>query len=69
MVDDPGKEWISCYGAQDIQAPNIDAPAVGGESMEPGAGLVGLSVDFSQCAIYCGRGRGVRRRMLLPWCL
>jgi len=27
MVDDLGKEWISCYGAGDIDTPNIDALA------------------------------------------
>ena len=27
MVDDLGKEWISCYGAEDIKTPNIDALA------------------------------------------
>ena len=30
LVDDLGKEWISCYGAEDIQTPNIDALAKGG---------------------------------------
>ena len=30
MVDDLGKEWVSCYGAEDIQTPNIDALAKGG---------------------------------------
>jgi arylsulfatase A-like enzyme len=30
MVDDLGKEWISCYGADDIKTPNIDALAGGG---------------------------------------
>jgi arylsulfatase A-like enzyme len=30
MVDDLGKEWISCYGAEDIKTPNIDALAQGG---------------------------------------
>ena len=30
MLDDLGKEWISCYGAMDIQTPNIDALAAGG---------------------------------------
>ncbi|MDD7983546.1 sulfatase-like hydrolase/transferase [Lentisphaera marina] len=30
MVDDLGKEWISCYGAEDIQTPNIDALAATG---------------------------------------
>ncbi len=30
MVDDLGKDWISCYGADDIQTPNIDALATGG---------------------------------------
>jgi len=30
LVDDLGKEWISCYGAEDIQTPNIDALAAGG---------------------------------------
>ena len=47
LVDDLGKEWIGCYGAQDIQAPHIDALTVGGQSMGPGAGLTGLSVDFA----------------------
>jgi len=30
LVDDLGKEWISCYGAGDINTPNIDALAVSG---------------------------------------
>ena len=30
MADDLGKEWISCYGAEDIETPNIDALASGG---------------------------------------
>jgi arylsulfatase A-like enzyme len=30
LVDDLGKEWISCYGAEDIKTPNIDALAKGG---------------------------------------
>ena len=34
MVDDLGKEWISCYGAEDIQTPNIDALAKTGMRFE-----------------------------------
>ena len=30
MVDDLGKEWINCYGADDIDTPNIDDLARGG---------------------------------------
>ena len=30
MLDDLGKEWLSCYGAEDIKTPNIDALAAGG---------------------------------------
>lgn len=30
MADDLGKEWISCYGAEEIRTPNIDALAAGG---------------------------------------
>ena len=30
MADDMGKEWVSCYGAEGIQTPNIDALAKGG---------------------------------------
>lgn len=30
LVDDLGKEWLSCYGAEDIQTPNIDALAGSG---------------------------------------
>jgi len=30
MVDDLGKEWISCYGAEDIETPHIDRLAAGG---------------------------------------
>jgi arylsulfatase A-like enzyme len=30
LVDDLGKEWISCYGAEDIQTPNIDHLAENG---------------------------------------
>jgi len=31
LVDDLGKEWISCYGATDIQTPNIDQLAASGK--------------------------------------
>ena len=34
MVDDLGKEWVSCYGAEDIQTPHIDALAAGGMRFE-----------------------------------
>jgi len=34
MIDDLGKEWISCYGAEDIQTPNIDALAKTGMRFE-----------------------------------
>ncbi|MHC4432609.1 MAG: sulfatase-like hydrolase/transferase [Planctomycetota bacterium] len=34
MVDDLGKEWISCYGAEDIKTPNIDALAKTGVRFE-----------------------------------
>ncbi len=34
MVDDLGKEWISCYGAEDIKTPNIDALARTGMKFE-----------------------------------
>jgi len=34
MVDDLGKEWIGCYGAEGIQTPNIDALAEGGMRFE-----------------------------------
>ena len=30
MADDLGKEWIGCYGADDIKTPNLDALAKGG---------------------------------------
>ncbi|MCC6143544.1 MAG: sulfatase-like hydrolase/transferase [Candidatus Hydrogenedentes bacterium] len=30
LADDLGKEWISCYGAEDIKTPNIDTLAAGG---------------------------------------
>ncbi len=30
MADDLGKEWISCYGAEDIETPHIDALAATG---------------------------------------
>jgi arylsulfatase A-like enzyme len=30
IVDDLGKDWVSCYGADDIQTPHIDALAKGG---------------------------------------
>ena len=30
MVDDLGKDWISCYGADNIKTPHIDALAKGG---------------------------------------
>jgi len=31
LVDDLGKEWVSCYGAEDIQTPNIDQLAASGK--------------------------------------
>lgn len=34
MVDDLGKEWISCYGGEDIETPNIDALAKTGMRFE-----------------------------------
>jgi len=34
MVDDLGKEWVSCYGAEDIKTPNIDALAETGMRFE-----------------------------------
>ena len=30
MVDDLGKDWIGCYGGDNIETPNIDALARGG---------------------------------------
>ncbi|MDH3584911.1 MAG: N-acetylgalactosamine 6-sulfate sulfatase, partial [Phycisphaerae bacterium] len=30
MVDDLGKEWINCYGAEGIDTPNIDRLAATG---------------------------------------
>jgi arylsulfatase A-like enzyme len=30
MVDDVGKEWISCYGAEDIETPHVDQLAATG---------------------------------------
>ena len=30
MLDDLGKEWVSCFGAEDIETPNIDALANSG---------------------------------------
>ncbi len=34
LMDDLGKEWISCYGATDIETPNIDRLASGGIRFE-----------------------------------
>ncbi len=34
LLDDLGKEWISCYGAKDIQTPNIDKLAKEGVRFE-----------------------------------
>ncbi len=34
LVDDLGKEWVSCYGAEDIATPHIDALAAGGMRFE-----------------------------------
>lgn len=34
LVDDLGKEWVSCYGAEDIQTPQIDALAESGVRFE-----------------------------------
>ena len=30
MIDDLGKDWVSCYGADDIKTPNLDSLAAGG---------------------------------------
>ncbi len=34
MADDLGKEWISCYGAEGVETPNIDKLAEGGMRFE-----------------------------------
>jgi arylsulfatase A-like enzyme len=34
MVDDLGKEWVSCYGSRSIKTPHIDALAAGGIRFE-----------------------------------
>ena len=34
LLDDLGKEWISCYGATDVETPNIDTLAEGGMRCE-----------------------------------
>ena len=34
LVDDLGKEWVSCYGASDIETPNIDELAKTGMQFE-----------------------------------
>jgi len=34
MVDDLGKEWVGCYGAEDIETPNLDRLAAGGMRFE-----------------------------------
>jgi arylsulfatase A-like enzyme len=34
LLDDLGKEWISCYGALDVETPNIDRLAAGGVRFE-----------------------------------
>ena len=34
MVDDMGKEWVSCYGGEDISTPHIDQLAESGMRME-----------------------------------
>ncbi|MFO7976147.1 MAG: sulfatase-like hydrolase/transferase [Candidatus Hydrogenedentota bacterium] len=34
LVDDLGKDWISCYGAEEVETPNIDALAKGGIRFE-----------------------------------
>ena len=34
MVDDLGPEWVSAYGAEEIETPNIDALAAGGMLFE-----------------------------------
>ena len=30
LLDDLGKEWVSCYGAENIETPNVDALAASG---------------------------------------
>ncbi len=34
LVDDLGKEWVSCYGAEDIRTPNVDRLAATGMRFE-----------------------------------
>jgi len=34
MVDDLGKEWVGCYGAEDIETPNLDGLAASGMRFE-----------------------------------
>ncbi len=42
LVDDLGKEWLSCYGAEDIQTPNIDKLARSGK-------LFNIAYGMPQC--------------------
>ena len=39
LVDDLGKEWVSCYGAEDIQTPNIDKLAQSGQLFNNAYGM------------------------------
>lgn len=34
LVDDLGKDWISCYGAEEVETPHVDALAQGGIRFE-----------------------------------
>ena len=54
MVDDLGKEWVGCYGADDIKTPHIDALA------RRGTQFVSAFAQHPQCvpsrsAMFTGR--------------
>jgi arylsulfatase A-like enzyme len=34
LIDDLGKEWVSCYGAEEVETPNVDALAAEGMRFE-----------------------------------
>ena len=34
MVDDLGKEWVSCYGAEEIETPHVDALGCRGDEVQ-----------------------------------
>ena len=67
MVDDLGKDWISCYGADNIQTPHIDKLAKGGIFQRVYSLFGGRFGVCHQHCLYSGRPTAAAGMASLTW--